>query len=144
MTENAADRAPSNVRVRFEHVGLNVPEPAEMAQWYADHLGLRIVRRGEPPTNARFVADADGNMMLEFYTNPPDNVPDYAATDPLLLHVAFMVDDVAVVRDRLLAAGATAVGDVIVTPTGDRIAMLRDPWGLAIQFVERAEPMLTD
>ena len=63
--------------------------------------------------------------------------------NPLSLHVAFMVEDVDAVKSALIAAGATSVGDVTVTAGGDRLAMLRDPWGLPIQFVKRAEPMLT-
>lgn len=128
--------------IRFEHVALNVAEPVKMAQWYVDNLDMKIMREGPPPVNMRFIADHAGNMMLELYHNPPDAVPDYAAQDPLLLHVAFMADDVDATRARLIAAGATPVGDVTVTPAGDRLAMLRDPWGLAIQFVDRADPML--
>jgi glyoxylase I family protein len=130
-------------QVRFEHVGLNVLDPVQMAQWYVDNMGMKVVREGPPPSNARFLADRDGNMMLELYTNPPGAVPDYASMDPLLLHVAFMVDDVDVVRARLINAGATPVGEAVAGPTGDRIAVLRDPWGLAIQFVRRADPMLS-
>ena len=128
--------------VRLEHVALNVADPAKMAQWYVDNLGMKVVREGPAPVNMRFIADSGGNMMLELYNNPPDAVPDYAAMNPLLLHVAFMVDDVDTVRARLIAAGATAVADVTFTPAGDKLAMLRDPWGLAIQLVHRAEPML--
>jgi len=128
--------------VRFEHVALNVAEPAAMAQWYVDHLGMKILRQGAPPVNVRFLADGAGNMMLELYTNPPDAIPDYASMAPLLLHIAFMVDDVETVRTELIRAGATPVGGVEVTPAGDTIAMLRDPWGLAIQFIRRTEPML--
>jgi catechol 2,3-dioxygenase-like lactoylglutathione lyase family enzyme len=130
-------------RIRFEHVALNVAEPVKMAQWYVDNLDMKIMREGPPPINMRFIADHAGNMMLELYHNPPDAVPDYAAQDPLLLHVAFMADDVDATRARLIAAGATPVGDVTVTLAGDRLAMLRDPWGLAIQFVDRADPMLS-
>jgi len=129
-------------RIRFEHIGLNVADPVKAAQWYVDHLGMKILREGPAPANARFVGDAGWNMMFEFYHNPPDAVPDYASMDPLLLHIAFFVDDVDAVRAGLIAAGATAVGDATTTPAGDRIAMLRDPWGLAIQFVRRADPML--
>ena len=129
-------------RVRFEHVGLNVADPIKAAQWYVDNLGMKILREGPAPINARFLGDADGNMMLEIYHNPPEAVPNYAAMDPLLLHVAFMVDDVEAMRSKLIAAGATAVGEVTTTPAGDKLAMLRDPWGLAIQFVHRADPML--
>ena len=62
--------------------------------------------------------------------------------DPLVLHVAFAPDDVPSTRARLLAAGATPVGDVVVTPAGDQFAMLRDPWGLALQLARRARPLV--
>lgn len=129
-------------RIRFEHVGLNVADPVKMAQWYVDTLGMKILREGPAPANARFLADRDGNMMFELYHNPPEAVPDYAAMNPLVLHIAFLVDDVDAVRGKLLAAGATATDEVTVTPAGDTITMLRDPWGLPIQFVRRANPML--
>jgi len=128
--------------VRFEHVALNVADPIKMAKWYVDNLGMKVLREGPAPINARFLADSGGNMMLELYHNPPEAVPNYAAMDPLLLHVAFMVHDVDAVRQKLIAAGATPAGEVTTTPAGDKLAMLRDPWGLAIQFLHRADPML--
>lgn len=129
-------------RIRLEHVALNVADPVKMAQWYVENLGMKIMREGPAPVNARFLADADGNMMLEVYHNPPEAVPNYASMDPLILHVAFQVDDVDAIRSKLLAAGATATDEVTVTSAGDKITMLRDPWGLAIQFLHRADPML--
>lgn len=128
----------------LEHVALNVEDPVKMAEWYCKHLQMKVVRKGPAPVNAHFICDAGANMMLEIYRNPPDAVPDYASMDPLLLHLAFMADDVKGLRAKLIAAGAMPVGDVSTTPAGDEIAMLRDPWGLAIQFVKRAEPMLLD
>jgi len=131
-------------RIRLEHVAINVEDPVSMAKWYGHNLGMKVVRKGPPPINMHFISDAGGNMMLEIYHNPPDAVPDYASMDPLLLHIAFMVDDVKGIREKLIAAGATAVGEVTITPAGDELAMLRDPWGVAIQFVKRAEPMLSN
>ena len=138
----ATSNAPAGNRVRLEHVALNVADPIKMAKWYVDNLGMKVMREGPAPINCRFLADGAGNMMLELYHNPPDAVPNYAAMDPLLLHVAFMVDDVAAVRQKVVAAGATPVGEITTTPAGDQLAMLRDPWGLAIQFLHRADPML--
>ncbi|MHC4693451.1 MAG: VOC family protein [Planctomycetota bacterium] len=132
----------NNNRIRLEHVAINVENPVSMAKWYSHHLGMKVVRKGPPPINMHFISDAGGNMMLEIYHNPPDAVPDYASMDPLLLHISFMVDDVKDIREKLIAAGATAVGEITVTPAGDELAMLRDPWGVAIQFVKRAKPML--
>ena len=70
------------------------------------------------------------------------NVPDYGTTDPLVLHVALVSSDIEADSNRLVAAGATACGDVQVTPAGDRLAMLRDPWGIALQLVQRATSLV--
>ena len=80
--------------MRLEHLALNVAEPIAMADWYVEHLGMRVVREGPPPVNTRFLADSGGTILLEIYRNPPDAVPDYASMDPLLLHIAFAADDV--------------------------------------------------
>jgi glyoxylase I family protein len=59
-----------------------------------------------------------------------------------VLHVAFQVDDVSTARERLLKAGATAEGEMTSNDAGDQFAMVRDPWGFAIQLVRRAQPVL--
>ena len=81
--------------------------------------------------------------MLELYNNQPHAVPDYASMDPLMLNIAFMVDDVKGTCRKLVAAGATIASEITVTDSGDELAMLRDPWGVPIQFLKRAEPMLS-
>ena len=140
-TEGANNTVREN-RVRLEHVAINVEDPVSMAKWYGQNLGMKLVRKGPPPVNMHFISDAGGNMMLEIYHNPPDAVPDYSSMDPLLLHISFMVDNVKGIRKKLIASGATAVGEITITSSGDELAMLRDPWGVAIQFVKRAKPML--
>ena len=79
--------------------------------------------------------------MLEFYRNPRVAVPDYSSMDPMLIHVAFVSADPAADRDRLIAAGATVADDLVRTPAGDELVMLRDPWGVALQLAKRAQPM---
>jgi len=128
--------------VKIEHVAYMMPDPAQAAKWYCENLGFRVVRSMEHSPFTHFLLDRSGSVMVEIYNNPKVQVPDYAAMDPLILHLAFMVDDVKAERQRLLAAGATAVDEVTVMPNGDELAMLRDPWGFAIQLVRRGEPML--
>ncbi len=113
-----------------------------MAEWYGENLGMKVIREGPPPANMRFISDAGGNMMLELYNNPPDEVPYYRSMNPLSLHIAFMVDDVKAITRKLIAAGATIAVDVNTTPAGDELVILRDPWGVPIQFLKRTEPML--
>jgi glyoxylase I family protein len=128
--------------MKIEHFALQVSEPAAMADWYVKHLGCTVARSGSPPVNARFLKASNGAVMLEIYNNPKVSVPDYGATDPLLLHLAFYSENPAVDRDRLVKAGSKLVDDLTTTPGGDEIVMLRDPWGLALQLVKRAQPML--
>jgi uncharacterized glyoxalase superfamily protein PhnB len=103
---------------------------------------MKVRRKGPPPANMHFISDARCNMMLELYHNAEAAVPDYRSVDPLSFHIAFMVDDVEAVQQALLGAGATLVEAVKVTEAGDQLAMLRDPWGVPIQFARRAKPML--
>ena len=79
--------------------------------------------------------------MLEVYFNPSEPVPDYAAMNPALLHVAFVCDDVPGTVRRLAAAGATLVRRPEMLGE-DELAMLRDPWGLAIQLAKRKQAMV--
>jgi len=128
--------------MKIEHFALQTERPAEMADWYCSHLGFTVARAADAPVPVRFLADASGQVMLEIYKNPAVTVPDYASMDPLLLHIAFVCEDLAATAERLVAAGATLVSAPAVQPGGDELAMLRDPWGLAIQLVRRAKPML--
>ena len=127
--------------MRIEHVAFNVAEPVAMAHWYTQHLQMRVVRISGPPWHAHFLVDAANQSMIEIYYNSKAPVPPYGTMDPLMLHVAFAVDDVRATRARLMQAGATAEGEVDTNPIGDNLAMLRDPWGFALQFVKRATPM---
>jgi catechol 2,3-dioxygenase-like lactoylglutathione lyase family enzyme len=139
---NYASAPAGRNRIRLEHVAINVQDPPAMAKWYSDNLGMKVVRQGPPPANMRFISDSGGNMMLELYNNPPDQVPDYPSMNPLSLHIAFMVDDVKAITKKLLSAGATIAVDINTTDPGDELVILRDPWGVPIQFLTRAEPML--
>lgn len=128
--------------MKLEHVALLVADPPAMARWYVEHLGMHVVKRGdEAPGFARFLADSEGSSVLETYASDVRPVPDYRAMDPALLHVAFTTGEIEGTRNRLIAAGATPVGEITENAAGDRFAMLRDPWGLALQLADRARPL---
>jgi glyoxylase I family protein len=127
--------------MNIEHVALNVADPVALADWYVRHLGMRIVRQVDTGPRTRFLADSAGRTVLEVYRQQAP-VPDYFAMDPMVLHVAFKVDDVAAVRRKLLDAGATAATDITTSDNGDVMTFLRDPWGVTVQLVRRAVPLL--
>jgi glyoxylase I family protein len=125
----------------IEHVAFNVADPAAIAAWYVQHLGMRVVRQSAVPPFIHFVADAGGRTVIELYSNPIDAIPDYASMHPLRLHVAFATADPDGSRDALVAAGASVIDD-LNREDGTRLIMLRDPWGLAIQLCKRPRPLL--
>ena len=128
--------------MKIEHTAYQVEDPVAVARWYVQHLGMTVKRAQTERPFGQFLADSGDAVMLEFYNSPKVQVPDYRAIDPLILHIAFWTDEVEATRARLMEAGATPEGGAVVTPAGDHVAMLRDPWGLAIQFVHRASPMI--
>ncbi len=123
----------------MEHLGMNVPAPVEMAQWYVKHLDMKIVR-AQNTNHMHFLADADGRVVLELFYNPAAPLPDYEKKSPLELHLAFRTIDLEKVKKDLLQGGATMEEEINTTPAGDEMMMLRDPWGVPIQFVKRADP----
>ncbi len=128
--------------MNLEHVAYNIADPIGAADWYCKNLGMTIARQFGPPANGRFILDKRGKMMIEFYNNPKAQFPDYKNLHPVALHIAFTVDDVVATRAALLKAGGIADGEVATNDDGDQLAFVRDPWGLTLQLLKRAKPML--
>ena len=128
--------------MRFEHFAINVPDPVKMAQWYVDNLDMITARSQNQRPFTHFLADSSGQIVLEIYSNPIGEIPNYSEMSPLTFHIAFLVDDMAKTSARLIEAGAAPEGDVEITPAGDQLAFLRDPWSVTVQLVKRNKPLL--
>jgi len=129
--------------MKIEHFAMNVENPPAMADWYRKNLGLSVVRQSENAPYTTFLADNSGQVMIEIYNNPADEVPDYRAMNPLIVHLAFVSADPAMDKKRLLEAGAKEESDAR-PDDGSHIVMLRDPWGMCIQLCKRGTPMLVN
>jgi glyoxylase I family protein len=127
--------------MKIEHVAFNVENPAEMCRWYVAHLGMKVVIRNETPPYMTFLADDSGQVMVEIYHNAAASVPDYRTMDPLVVHLAFVSENPSEDKQRLLEAGASQVSELHLED-GSHLLMMRDPWGLPIQFCKRGVPML--
>lgn len=128
--------------MRIEHIAFMVAEPLLAAKWYEANLGLRVVRAQLVSPFMHFLADDQGRTVVEIYNNPLTTVPDYSKVHPLHFHVALSSSDVQADRARLIKAGATMEGEPTLTPGGVVLAFLRDPWGVPLQLVQRAVPLV--
>jgi glyoxylase I family protein len=128
--------------MRIEHVAFQMEDPVAAARWYCTHLGFTVKRSSTASPFGHFLADATGQVMVEIYRFPDVTVPDYKAMDARILHLALVVGDVAAERTRLLTAGAAPEGQVQANASGDRVVMVRDPWGFPVQLVSRAVKMV--
>lgn len=125
--------------MQFEHFALNVPDVRKMSRWYVDHLGLKIARVREDSPFTHFLADETDRIVVELYSNPAAPYPDYASQLPLVFHIAFVAKDARAIRPILEKAGATFFIEEAF-PDGTILLMMRDPWGVPLQFCQRTKP----
>ena len=126
--------------MKLEHSAVNVSDAKAVAQWWREHLGMRIVVENDTPPYMHFLVDDDGAMM-EIYTMADVEVPDWANIDPRSIHFAFTTADMDAEQARLEAAGAEVV-KADTSPAGDRLLFLRDPYSTPFQLVQRKKPLL--
>lgn len=125
--------------MKFEHFAFNVPDVRAQSRWYVEHLGFTITRQRDDAAHTHFLADETGRTVVEIYTHPGANIPDYASAHPLCFHFAVVAVDAVADRARLERAGARFVAEDVL-PDGSRLVMLRDPWGVPLQLCQRAVP----
>ncbi len=119
--------------MKLEHIGYNVAEPQKLMDWWCANLGFKQV-------HPAFIVDSTGQMAIEFYRNDAAPIPDWANMNHNSMHIAFLSEDVDAEAARLVAAGAKLIETV--HKSGFDMVMLRDPFGMAIQFVKRGTPIL--
>lgn len=127
--------------MKIEHFAYNVANPEAVAEWYTANLGMTVARKMEGGPRTHFLKDSSGQVMIEFYNNPPDEVPPYADMNPLILHLAFVCENPEEKRAELEKVGASFVEEV-KPEDGSHLVMMRDPFGFSIQLCKRGVPML--
>lgn len=145
---------------RIDHVGITVSDVDRALGFYRDLLGLRVIADStvsEPevaellgldsPVELR-IADLDSGdgriVELIQYVQPRGRRIAYESSDVATAHIAFTVDDLAAVRERLSDAGATIVSRRPITISepgggfdGAICLYVRDPDGAILELVQR-------
>jgi len=139
---------------RMEHVGIVVDDLGAATEFFVE-LGLvlqgegtvegrwadRIVGLEGVRTDFAMMQTPDGNGRLELVKfRSPSHQGDNGhapANTPGIRHIAFVVEDIDVVVDRLRARGAELVGEVERYKDIYRLCYVRGPEGIIIELAER-------
>ncbi len=150
---------------RIDHVGITVSDVDRALGFYRDVLGLRVIADGtvtEPEIAELLGLDSvrlriadldsgDGRIVeLIQYLEPKGRHINYESSDAATAHIAFTVDNLAEVRERLTSADATIVSRQPITINepggafdGSICFYVRDPDGAILELVQRRPDGLT-
>jgi catechol 2,3-dioxygenase-like lactoylglutathione lyase family enzyme len=133
MVSSLAFAADSIDRPRItgiDHVAFYTTNPEGVKQLYGVVLGLAPAKPIEPGCTLRYMA---GSQWVGFSPAPDPNSTDR------MDHIAFTTDNLDGLQKYLSAKGIS-VSSVQKLKDGSRSAMLTDPEGHKVEFVQRAQP----
>ena len=113
----------------YDHIHLNVPDPAVASVWYEKNIpgGRRIT---EAPDRIMY-----GSTRLMFLRNATAKPSAGSAID----HIGFSVADLDAKMKEWEAAGIKVTSPVRDVPKLFKLAFLEDPWGTRIEVVQDPE-----
>ena len=124
--------------IRYLHTMVRVSDLDASLHFYSTLLGLEEIRRREVPA---------GRFTLVFLAAPGNEEAQIELTynwDPEAYtggrnfgHLAYAVDDIYAICERLQAGGVT----IRRPPRDGRMAFVRSPDGISIELLQRGEPL---
>lgn len=112
----------------YDHIHLNVPDPAAAANWYEKYLGGRRIT--EAPDRLMF-----GSTRFLFIRKADAKPSSGSAID----HVGFSFADLDAKMTEFEAAGIKIVNPAREVPGLFKAALVEDPWGTRIEVVQDPE-----
>lgn len=105
-------------------------------EWVGDIIGLEDVH-----TDLVFMRTPDGNSQLElikFHSPADDQGPQASAANRLgIRHIAFLVDDLNAIVEKLRSKGIDTVGTVHNYENIYRTCYVRGPEGIIVELAEK-------
>ena len=124
--------------LKYLHTMVRVTDLDASLHFYRDALGLKEMRRSEVPqgryTLVFLAAPGDDSAQIELtYNWDPE---DYTGGRNFG-HIAYGVDDIYAVCERLQSHGVT----ILRPPRDGRMAFVRSPDQISIELLQRGEPL---
>jgi catechol 2,3-dioxygenase-like lactoylglutathione lyase family enzyme len=94
---------------RLHHVVIDCPDPATLAEFYSELVGLPVTYRSDDWV---VIAENDTTSGIAFQLAPDHRPPQWPHPDrPQQLHLDVMVDDMDVAESQVLELGAHRISD---------------------------------
>lgn len=123
--------------MNYLHTMVRVSDLDASLRFYCEHLGLRELRRRDSErgrfTLVFLAAPEDENAQLELTHNWD---PEPLGVGRSFGHLAYAVDDIYGLCQRLLDAGVT----IRRPPRDGRMAFVRSPDGISVELLQRGAP----
>ena len=126
--------------VGFDHVHLVAKDPAASAQWYADHLGGKVVRKVEVKGAPQVYVSFNGFIVIVRGERPAESVTDKPGLEWGIDHFGLRVrGDFDAFCNGLKGQGvAFSLEPTDFNPT-TRIAFIKAPDGVSIELLDRKD-----
>lgn len=127
----------------FEHVGMTSSNLDRTIDFYCGLLGLTLaLRKKNTRGEVAFLDTGSGMLEIGSPYAPVTKSRDVPPHESGIRHITFAFDDVDAITIRLQAAGIEileAPRQAIFTEMLTRVAFVRDPDGVIVELVQRAE-----
>ena len=121
--------------VGLEHTAIASPNPKNLAQWYADHLGFHI----NFEYDGNYFVRAQNGSMLEIIPSEGARAQQ-KMRDEGIRHLAIEVTDFDAAHAALKAKGVNFTGEPYVNQ-GNRLVFFTDCDGNFVHLIKRVNPL---
>ena len=121
----------------IEHTGISAENPEELARWYVEKLGMRLV--GDNKKGTLFLA-APNAAMIEIYPARQKGQSGFDNYTAGHRHLAFSVDDFDRTWEDLKASGVKMAGEPVVNEA-IKLVLFYDGEGNLCHLIARALPL---
>lgn len=128
--------------VAVDHPSIACQDLDQLARWYCDAFGMRIVARNDVGRRGMLLGFDEtirGGAMIELTaaTQAGPSADTFGRAQPGLRHVAIRVDDFETAHARLRELNVAFTTEPHEAMGGGRTVLFRDPEGNELQIVQR-------
>ena len=121
--------------MKWDHIGIKASDVDRSLRFYCEILGLERQEELEI-MGKRFYFVGNDTLSVEIEAGNPGDTQADPRTQTGLYHLAFTVDDVEGLVDRLKSEGVPIALEPVSTRPDRIVAFVEDPDGAFIQFIQ--------